>query len=71
MLSVLFQVILVDDASDLEHLGERLEKQVEGMEKVRLVRTDKRMGLIRARMRGVQEAKAEVCIPCVGEPTDD
>jgi len=58
--NLLHEVILVDDASDLPHLGEKLERKVALMPKVRLVRTEQRMGLIRARMRGVQEAQAEV-----------
>ena len=58
---LLAEILLVDDASTLPHLGERLEKMVEGMgEKVRLIRQPARAGLMRTRMVGVMESKSQV-----------
>jgi len=58
---LLAEILLVDDASTLPHLGERLEKMVAGMgEKVRLIRQPARAGLMRTRMVGVMESKSQV-----------
>jgi len=58
---LLAEVLLVDDASTLAHLGERLEEAVAGMGgKVRLIRQPERAGLMRTRMVGVLEAKSQV-----------
>jgi len=54
------EIILVDDASTLPHLGDRLAKEVELMDKVKLLRMKERSGLMRTRMAGVEAAKAEV-----------
>jgi len=55
------EIILVDDASTLEHLGQRLEDAVKRMgKKVVLVRQPRRGGLMLARMAGVQVASGEV-----------
>eukprot|EP00088_Acartia_fossae_P014334 TRINITY_DN17664_c0_g1_i2.p1 TRINITY_DN17664_c0_g1~~TRINITY_DN17664_c0_g1_i2.p1 ORF type:complete len:593 (+),score=94.71 TRINITY_DN17664_c0_g1_i2:2-1780(+) len=54
------EIILVDDGSTLQHLGQRLQEAVDNMEKVKLLRMDKRSGLMRTRMAGVHAAKAEV-----------
>ncbi|KAH9524900.1 Polypeptide N-acetylgalactosaminyltransferase 10 [Bulinus truncatus] len=59
------EIILVDDGSTLEWLKEQLEMYIaanfpHGL--VRLVRQTERQGLIKARMRGCQEAKGEVLI---------
>ena len=52
--------MLVDDASTLDHLGSRLQTEVEKMPKVRLLRLAERGGLMRARMAGIEAAEAEV-----------
>jgi len=57
---LIHEIILVDDASTLDHLGTRLDQEVEKMDKVRLIRMPKRGGLMRARMAGIEAATAEV-----------
>ena len=57
---LIHEIILVDDASTLEHLGARLDRAVEAMAKVRLLRMPERGGLMRARMAGIEAAEAEV-----------
>ena len=54
------EILLVDDASTLAHLGDRLQSQVDRMDKVRLLRMKERGGLMRARMVGIEAAQAEV-----------
>jgi len=55
------EIILVDDASTLPHLGSRLGDTVSKMgSNVKLVRLAKRGGLMRARMAGVEVAEGEV-----------
>jgi len=57
---LIHEIILVDDGSDLPHLGDRLQKEVDKMNKVKLVRMKERGGLMRARMQGIEAANAEV-----------
>ncbi|CAF2836945.1 unnamed protein product [Rotaria sp. Silwood2] len=59
---LLKEVILVDDFSDKEHLQKMLEDDIKPMEKVRLLRTSRREGLIRARLMGAKDAKGKVLI---------
>ncbi|XP_064476144.1 polypeptide N-acetylgalactosaminyltransferase 5-like [Ornithodoros turicata] len=49
---LLREIILVDDFSDMKHLGEELDAYVAHLPKVRLLRLKKREGLARARMAG-------------------
>ncbi|XP_064476145.1 polypeptide N-acetylgalactosaminyltransferase 5-like [Ornithodoros turicata] len=49
---LLREVILVDDFSDMNHLGKELDSYVAHLPKVRLLRLKKREGLARARMAG-------------------
>ncbi|OXA52184.1 putative polypeptide N-acetylgalactosaminyltransferase 9 [Folsomia candida] len=58
--NLLSDIILVDDFSDFEHLGEKLEKYVATLSKVRLIRAQKREGLIRARMLGASHAQGPI-----------
>ncbi|XP_028517979.1 polypeptide N-acetylgalactosaminyltransferase 6 [Exaiptasia diaphana] len=61
----LLEIILVDDFSDKEkysHLGEKLSSYVDELEKVHLLRTPKREGLIRARLFGAKKARGEVLV---------
>ncbi|XP_015912972.1 putative polypeptide N-acetylgalactosaminyltransferase 9 isoform X2 [Parasteatoda tepidariorum] len=54
------EIILVDDFSELPHLGKALEDYAETLGKVKIVRARKREGLIRARLMGAAVAKAPV-----------
>ncbi|XP_011177160.2 N-acetylgalactosaminyltransferase 7 [Zeugodacus cucurbitae] len=60
---MLHEIVLVDDFSDKQDLGEKLEKylqQFNGL--VKLIRNEEREGLIRTRSRGAQEATGEVIV---------
>ncbi|XP_030407490.1 polypeptide N-acetylgalactosaminyltransferase 12 [Gopherus flavomarginatus] len=57
---LLEEVILVDDYSDKDHLKKPLENYVAGLRKVRLIRANKREGLVRARLLGASLAKGDV-----------
>lgn len=60
--ALLKEIILVDDKSDKEDLGVKLEKYVRTMPvKIQLLRTLKRTGLIQARLLGAKYAKVELC----------
>eukprot|EP00049_Salpingoeca_infusionum_P026288 m.24821 g.24821 ORF g.24821 m.24821 type:complete len:607 (+) comp8642_c0_seq2:78-1898(+) len=54
------EIILVDDASDMEHLGQPLEDEVKTIPKTRVLRLPKRSGLIRAKVFGADNAKGDV-----------
>lgn len=59
--ALLEEVILVDDASEREHLGKQLEDYVTKLEvPVHVMRTGKRSGLIRARLIGAEAVKGQV-----------
>ncbi|EJW71420.1 hypothetical protein WUBG_17673, partial [Wuchereria bancrofti] len=53
---LLKEIILVDDFSDFEHLKKPLEDYMSQFGKVRIIRLESRMGLIRARLRGASVA---------------
>ncbi|XP_063904455.1 polypeptide N-acetylgalactosaminyltransferase 5 isoform X3 [Zophobas morio] len=58
---LLKEIILVDDASEREHLGEKLEEYVKTLPvPVIVLRTEKRSGLIRARLLGAKHVKGQV-----------
>jgi len=55
------EVILVDDASEHDHLGSKLEDYVSQLPiPVHVLRTGKRSGLIRARLLGAKNAKGSI-----------
>ena len=62
------EIILVDDASQKEHLKQKLENYIseknakEWENKVRVVRLKERDGLIGARLAGAKAATAEILI---------
>lgn len=57
------EILLVDDASDMEHLGKPLETYVtEHFPKVKIIRSYEKIGLIKARMLGARYAVSEVLI---------
>ncbi|KAL0268524.1 UNVERIFIED_CONTAM: hypothetical protein PYX00_010436 [Menopon gallinae] len=58
--SLLKEIILVDDFSDMVHLKKKLEDYVSQYPKVKLIRAKKREGLIRARLLGATHATAPV-----------
>jgi len=57
---LLEEIILVDDFSDMAHLMVPLEKYMADLKKVRIIRTKKREGLIRARLVGASIAEGAV-----------
>ncbi|CAF1291796.1 unnamed protein product [Rotaria sordida] len=59
---LLKEIIVVDDFSNKEHLKKMLEDDIKPMQKVRLLRTKKREGLIRARLTGAYDATGKVLI---------
>ncbi|EGD83492.1 hypothetical protein PTSG_04099 [Salpingoeca rosetta] len=61
---LLKEILLVDDASDQEHLLDKLEVEVRDNlpDKVKLVRSPKRLGLIRARVLGAEHATADYMV---------
>ncbi|ELU15389.1 hypothetical protein CAPTEDRAFT_73412, partial [Capitella teleta] len=60
---LLKEIILVDDASSHEDLGEPLEQYVDELgEKVKLIRNFERQGLIRSRLHGMQLSRAPVIV---------
>lgn len=57
------EIILVDDASTLPELNVKLKKHIdEHMPIVKLMKIDKRSGLIRARIVGAKAARGEVLV---------
>uniref|UniRef100_A0A667WVE2 Glycosyltransferase 2-like domain-containing protein n=1 Tax=Myripristis murdjan TaxID=586833 RepID=A0A667WVE2_9TELE len=58
--ALLTEILLVDDASTDDHLKTRLEKYVQKLKIVRVLRQRERKGLITARLLGAQAARGEV-----------
>ena len=61
--SLVHEILLVDDGSDMAHLGPELEEYLASTfpsYPVRVIRLHKREGLMRCRMAGIKEADAEV-----------
>ncbi|VDD81110.1 unnamed protein product [Mesocestoides corti] len=56
------EVILVDDASTMDHLKRPLEVYMSALGKVKIIRAEERQGLIRARMLGAKAATGKVLI---------
>ncbi|XP_051949510.1 polypeptide N-acetylgalactosaminyltransferase 4-like [Xyrauchen texanus] len=74
---LLKEVILVDDFSDRGYLKSQLEQYLSNLDRVRLIRTKKREGLVRARLIGATYATGHVltfldchceCVPGWIEP---
>ena len=65
------EIILIDDMSDkveFPKLGHDLEVELSKLDRVRLIRTKKREGLVRARLLGAEVAKGNLhieCSPCL------
>jgi len=60
--SLLKEIILIDDMSDKPHLKAPLEDDLREIPRVRLIRTVKREGLVRARLLGASKARGEVVV---------
>ncbi|CAF0916464.1 unnamed protein product [Adineta ricciae] len=60
--NLLKEVIVVDDFSDREYLHKMLEDDIKPMKKVKLLRTQKREGLIRARLKGAYAATGQALV---------
>ncbi|XP_076461659.1 polypeptide N-acetylgalactosaminyltransferase 5-like [Babylonia areolata] len=58
--ALLTELVLVDDASDMEHLGRPLEDYVSLLDRVKLVRLANRSGLMAARMAGFHHVTGHV-----------
>ena len=54
------EILLVDDASTMDHLKEDLNALVAQTPKLRLLRLPFRQGLVRTRMAGIRAAEADV-----------
>ncbi|TNN05167.1 putative polypeptide N-acetylgalactosaminyltransferase 9 isoform 1 [Schistosoma japonicum] len=59
---LLHEIILVDDFSDRPHLKEALEEYMKMLNVVKIVRTKRREGLIRARMLGAAQSSGKVLV---------
>ncbi|XP_078279129.1 polypeptide N-acetylgalactosaminyltransferase 4 isoform X2 [Rhinoraja longicauda] len=57
---LLKELILVDDYSDRIYLKSQLEQYISNLQRVRLIRTNKREGLVRARLIGATFSTGEV-----------
>ncbi|XP_056154820.1 polypeptide N-acetylgalactosaminyltransferase 6-like [Lampris incognitus] len=58
--ALLKEILLVDDASTDEHLKARLDKYIQHLKVVHILRQEERKGLIAARLLGAQAAQGEV-----------
>ncbi|KAL5007710.1 hypothetical protein ScPMuIL_016516 [Solemya velum] len=60
---LIYEIILVDDASIFAHLGKKLDQYIQkNFYKVKLLKTPQRLGLIRARIYGANFAKGQVVV---------
>ncbi|OON20114.1 hypothetical protein X801_04011, partial [Opisthorchis viverrini] len=58
--NLLKEIVLVDDFSTYEYLKSPLDRYMKQLKKVKVIHTDKREGLIRARMIGMNASTAEI-----------
>eukprot|EP00056_Hartaetosiga_gracilis_P022234 m.28971 g.28971 ORF g.28971 m.28971 type:complete len:466 (-) comp9526_c0_seq1:88-1485(-) len=56
------EILLVDDFSDMPHLGKPLDEDVASIPKTRIIRLGERSGLIRAKVMGAKQAKGDVIL---------
>lgn len=54
------EILLIDDNSDMPHLKEQLDEYLEKIPKARIIHSEERLGVIRCRMKGSEEAKGQV-----------
>lgn len=58
---LLNEILLVDDASEREELGKKLEEYIARLPvSTRVIRSEERTGLIRARLKGAKQARGKV-----------
>nr|KAG5714292.1 hypothetical protein BaRGS_018509 [Batillaria attramentaria] len=57
---LLTEIVLVDDASTMEHLGRQLDDYVDLLDKVKLVRLKQHSGIMQARMAGFHQVTGAV-----------
>lgn len=55
-------MILVDDASERRYLGKELDDAVAKLDKVRIIRSANRTGLVGARLMGARTAVGDVLV---------
>ncbi|XP_060080161.1 polypeptide N-acetylgalactosaminyltransferase 4-like [Ylistrum balloti] len=60
--SLIHEIMIIDDQSDLEHLGAPLDKYVEQFDFMHLYRSKERLGTMKSRMFGTKKAEAEVIV---------
>ena len=56
------EIVLADDYSTKDHLGNQLDEYVKTLKKVKIIRSNKRLGVVGARVLGVRNAKGPVII---------
>lgn len=61
---LLTEIVLVDDFSDLDDLKDNLEKEIKllNTNKIRIIRNEKREGLIRSRVFGARQSNGDVLL---------
>ncbi|ESP03205.1 hypothetical protein LOTGIDRAFT_137845, partial [Lottia gigantea] len=60
---LIYEILLVDDNSNLDHLKTPLEEYlVANLPQVKLIRSDTRIGLVRARLKAVEQAKFGILV---------
>lgn len=61
---LLAEIILVDDFSDIDDLKDKLNSEIMTLnsDKIRIIRNDKREGLIRSRVFGARQSKGDVLL---------
>ncbi|KAI5642106.1 glycosyl transferase family 2 domain-containing protein [Phthorimaea operculella] len=59
---LLKEIILVDDASERRYLGKELDDAIANLDKVRILRSAERKGLVAARLMGAREATGDVLV---------
>lgn len=60
--SLIKEILLVDDGSEMEHLKGPLDAEVRDIPKTRVIHLPERVGLIRAKVQGAELAKGDVLI---------
>ena len=60
--SLVKEIILVDDGSNFEHLGQELDDEVAGIPKTRVHRLNERVGLIQAKIYGVENSTGDALV---------